>query len=1150
MNVKPAFQDYLMSFFVFDILKARHVFTKEGKIPVKIPVRSSYTGKIFFRTYWKRPQDISPEHMKYVLPEYQKMLKQPKTEDETEQQQQTKDEYNQRLKHSDDWAEYKKKLDEENARKKAEREQHRKEREEQQKQQGDTQPKKTWQRGRKRLSDKEWEKRRKEEWVRNAQLAYWEKQRELYPDDPTKWVIPPEKEFTPPDDPNLWKRKTPYKSKADKDEAKVIFEPEVHAKGEWAHIRVGGQSLEQIFKIPKSLITPPPDITEQADKDRYIMDATQKYVYDALVNPIAQENHCSKKEARRIAMEYMKAYGIVWHLHGERWKMHEKDCVNWCHAVQKLKRYMWENARDDYIEPPDVEPEFEPEPDVEPEPEPDKDDDEEEQQPGLTVNGVYFPLSVVNTIKGTVWKNMTPNIDSFTEFASTRIRRAGQQLQMMYTGVTAIEFLPDQSRLMPFFKATVTDEDGGEHSVTFAASQAMVQWDEVQSEPEIPDIEPEPEIEPEIEPEPDVEPEIEPEIEPEPDIEPEVEPEPEKYQPKVQLGKNVINRNLLSSLGQPLGRVLDTDEFLRRIDTALEDDNTTAGKIKKIKGIEVYDSWGTDTPDGGYILRLSYSAGRGKGDETTDIVIDSNNLFTYDMENISYAEGTPEYTDSGRRINYEEVYKELIDRAVAYNQTNGREFSVEDIMYLGEGENEDFDKVKVMFKYNLRYKVGRGRYNVLPMTATLPSSLYGTDLVSREIIQPKKKEPTAEEQTREQYFKDTEQQRKTLEYVRYHYKVPNSLKTEGERMAAEYREEVHNKYDAERDRLTKKYAEQCKNTYDGKFNSHTVLYYLCQGVTDENERNRIVDEFNTECRDFYELQNELSTVDSWTFVSKQGKKNIAKALGGFNPDLEYTKRNSGDVKLETEALFSDDPYARGRAAMALHNQITPYNTKNNCQRVVFAYEAWRRGYNVMASDPEYGQGAMIPRVNPDTGKTDTVKDDIADWNLIDLAWEGSAKVDFTSSVGRKKMFDALSYVQQVQGDARFIACMSFKSGGAHVFNIEKHGDDVVFIDIQHPDANHDDHTMATDGIWHSKYSPKDQLMLTMNCGQRKYNSRTGKFGVECNLNHFWLQRTDDLPMNFFTSMYMQSSDGFQYDETKYVNHLRDDKGHPITTWKP
>ena len=1043
--------DFLMSQFQADILKARHVFSKEGKIPVKLPVRSSYDGHTFFRTYWKRPQDITPEHMKYVLPEYQKMLKNPKPDDEAPSPK-LKDEYEQREKHSEEWEKYKAKYQEEYAKKKAAREQKRKEREEERKRADPNYKPKTWQRGRKRLDDKEWEKRRKEEWERNARLEYRDKQRELYPDDPDKWEIPADMKFTPPNDPNMWKRKTPYKTKEQKAEAKVFYDKEAHeaSKERWYKITIGGKHLDQVFRIPKELITPPPDITDPTERSKFILDATQKYVYDAIVNPIMSEYGCTAKEARRIALDYMEAYGIVWHLGGERWKRHERDCVNWCHAVQKLKRYMWANPNDG--SPPEEPPEP-----AKPEPEPAK----PEIPDGVTVNGINFTGEVLSSIKAARWekggKTYVVNTDSFLNEASLVIRRSMTQLGHNPSKVTACNFDPAASKAIPTFKCVVEDDEGGSHEVTVKASTRRVEWNELQEEPEIPEITPpeEPEdITPPEEPE-------EPEEEITPPEEPEEPKEPEKYQPKLKFLKTAFAKDELKKIPLTPGFRCDMDELKRRIGEYLED-NLGIEDIKSVKLVEIIDY---EPQEGGDIeLNVTYVKNGSKEEEEEWVCLDNSGLRQYDTQDSYFVENIPNYSPSGRKIDHDKLLKLMFDEFKASIHGSGlkvgQRFNLKDIEIVSVSDKND-DPSQWIITTKARVEVFTGNRKVREFTWEEPmftkNSYHNEDGVLDKAITAKPSEPTAAEKkaaSRAEYLQKTKESRDFWQ-KRYMSGNPNYIPPDVEQ---KFSKEEQDEFDAF-DKQLEKLGNELVRRYGTRMQRNAVKNlqdkYAKLPKTADNQHKLAAElaELNNMIDEYDKIDNMRN---SYSARLLQRRRTIERHTSGWRPDLEF---DSYDTTTDDNELFGTDKDAFARAVARITEYINEDDNHLNCQRCAYATNMLRMGYDVKASksvETFTKRGARVARavaVDPDTGKEVKAKD-ILPINAVifDAATRGGGSytsIRTSKEDGIRQIYETM---KNTQGDARFGFRYTWSTSagrrGGHIIYAEKKGDAIIMVDTQ------------------------------------------------------------------------------------------------------
>lgn len=130
------------------------------------------------------------------------------------------------------------------------------------------------------------------------------------------------------------------------------------------------------------------------------------------------------------------------------------------------------------------------------------------------------------------------------------------------------------------------------------------------------------------------------------------------------------------------------------------------------------------------------------------------------------------------------------------------------------------------------------------------------------------------------------------------------------------------------------------------------------------------------------------------------------------------------------AVENSNPFYDGTAA----------EFSENCQRAVIAYEARRRGYDVVAQ-PTY-QGDTLPQAaytNPRTGARNS-------------RWMGAFQRARPVSVGARNARDAQrrleDQMRQFGNGARAIVSVHWNNGGGHVFNVENRNGNIIYVDAQ------------------------------------------------------------------------------------------------------
>lgn len=113
--------------------------------------------------------------------------------------------------------------------------------------------------------------------------------------------------------------------------------------------------------------------------------------------------------------------------------------------------------------------------------------------------------------------------------------------------------------------------------------------------------------------------------------------------------------------------------------------------------------------------------------------------------------------------------------------------------------------------------------------------------------------------------------------------------------------------------------------------------------------------------------------------------------------------------------------------------------RRNCQRCVIAYEARRRGYNVIAKPRILDGTDSLPFLNADTGWPSVFKNSI----LTDVGANSSEKCRILIEEEMKNWGNG----------ARAIVAVRYSFGGAHVFIAENVDDSIVFCDPQTGNTN-------------------------------------------------------------------------------------------------
>jgi ElaB/YqjD/DUF883 family membrane-anchored ribosome-binding protein len=115
---------------------------------------------------------------------------------------------------------------------------------------------------------------------------------------------------------------------------------------------------------------------------------------------------------------------------------------------------------------------------------------------------------------------------------------------------------------------------------------------------------------------------------------------------------------------------------------------------------------------------------------------------------------------------------------------------------------------------------------------------------------------------------------------------------------------------------------------------------------------------------------------------------------------------------------------------------SPWN--NNCQRCVSAYEARRRGLDVVAQPLPPGNDALPIMRHPNG------------WPSV---YEGACLIDCSANSGTGAAINVENQMEQWGTDARAIVRVRWKAGGGHVFIAERNGGATRFVDPQNGDTD-------------------------------------------------------------------------------------------------
>ena len=113
---------------------------------------------------------------------------------------------------------------------------------------------------------------------------------------------------------------------------------------------------------------------------------------------------------------------------------------------------------------------------------------------------------------------------------------------------------------------------------------------------------------------------------------------------------------------------------------------------------------------------------------------------------------------------------------------------------------------------------------------------------------------------------------------------------------------------------------------------------------------------------------------------------------------------------------------------------------NNCQRVVVAYEARRRGYDVMAQPTFKGDTLNQVAYNDE-------KNGISRGRWMG-AFQNAKPVNVSSTTGQGVLSNVESQMKNYGDGARGVVQIFYKGGGGHVFNVEQRNGKTQYIEAQ------------------------------------------------------------------------------------------------------
>lgn len=136
------------------------------------------------------------------------------------------------------------------------------------------------------------------------------------------------------------------------------------------------------------------------------------------------------------------------------------------------------------------------------------------------------------------------------------------------------------------------------------------------------------------------------------------------------------------------------------------------------------------------------------------------------------------------------------------------------------------------------------------------------------------------------------------------------------------------------------------------------------------------------------------------------------------------------------------PLSIGNAVMGANPYFDPTFTyaefNQNCNRCVVAYEARRRGYDVVAQ-PTYEGDDFGNRVYAPDG-------------TVNARWQGAFQGAKTDMVGGQSANDVITNIngkmKEWGNGSRAVVGVDWKGGGGHVFNVERQSGRSYFVDAQ------------------------------------------------------------------------------------------------------
>ena len=149
-----------------------------------------------------------------------------------------------------------------------------------------------------------------------------------------------------------------------------------------------------------------------------------------------------------------------------------------------------------------------------------------------------------------------------------------------------------------------------------------------------------------------------------------------------------------------------------------------------------------------------------------------------------------------------------------------------------------------------------------------------------------------------------------------------------------------------------------------------------------------------------------------------------------NKTLKEAMGKKGRPLSIVNAVKGANPYYKGG--------YDEYN--KNCQRCVIAYEARRRGYDVVAM-PTYEGDKMGARAKSKSGK-------LVDNRYWQGAFRKAKNVNISAKTSNEARKKVESQMKQWGDKSRAIIGVKWKNGGAHVFNVEQVGGKTVYVDAQ------------------------------------------------------------------------------------------------------